>query len=215
MEGDGGVSNRTWLSKRTCWSNRATGVPSWVRLLNHGSCCDGIRRSNAGGEAGRPPSGRPAGKTKAPPWKGMEAFQPLGSLLKHLARGPPAREDKKIPPAGPSRKKANLGERKASLPEKKAHLGERKASLPEKKAHLCERKASLPGKKAHLCGRKASLPGEKANLCGRKEEGFHGLVAYGLAVGCHQAGQEAGAGEEQRVHGANALPGPALAQLRK
>ena len=117
----------------------------------------------------------------------MEAFQPLGSLLKHLARGPPAREDKKIPPAGPSRKKANLGERKASL--------------PEKKAHLCERKASLPGK--------------KANLCGRKEEGFHGLVAYGLAVGCHQAGQEAGAGEEQRVHGANALPGPALAQLRK
>lgn len=103
----------------------------------------------------------------------MEAFQPLGSLLKHLARGSPAREDKKIPPAGPSRKKANLGERKASLPEKKAHLGE------------------------------------------RKEEGFHGLVAYGLAVGCHQAGQEAGAGEEQRVHGANALPGPALAQLRK
>ena len=187
MEGDGGVSNRTWLSKRTCWSNRATGVPSWVRLLNHGSCCDGIRRSNAGGEAGRPPSGRPAGKTKAPPWKGMEAFQPLGSLLKHLARGSPAREDKKIPPAGPSRKKANLG----------------------------ERKASLPGKKAHLCGRKASLPGKKANLCGRKEEGFHGLVAYGLAVGCHQAGQEAGAGEEQRVHGANALPGPALAQLRK
>lgn len=173
MEGDGGVSNRTWLSKRTCWSNRATGVPSWVRLLNHGSCCDGIRRSNAGGEAGQPPSGRPAGKTKAPPWKGMEAFQPLGSLLKHLARGSPAREDKKIPPAGPSRKKANLGERKASL------------------------------------------PGKKANLCERKEEGFPGLVAYGLAVGCHRAGHEARAGEEQRVHGANALPGPALVQLRK
>jgi hypothetical protein len=166
----------------------------------------------------------------------MEAFQPLGSLLKHLARGSPAREDKKIPPAGPSRKKANLGERKASLPErkaslpekkanlgerkaslrgKKAHLCERKASLRGKKAHLCERKASLPGKKANLCGRKASLPGKKANFCGRKEEGFPGLFAYGLAVGFHQAGQEAGAGEEQRVHGANALPGPALVQLRK
>ena len=196
MEGDGGVSNRTWLSKRTCWSNRATGVPSWVRLLNHGSCCDGIRRSNAGGkQANRRPGGLRE-RQKLRPGKAWKHFSPMGSLLKHLARGSPAREDKKIPPAGPSRKKANLGERKASLPEKKANLGERKASLPgkkahlverkaslrgkkanlgerkaslpEKKAHLCERKASLPGKKAHLCGRKASLPEKKAHLCERK-----------------------------------------------